>query len=95
MKDLVRSTHLVLTQNLARAIIALDHERSSMIPGADPAKFKGGVHTEVIRTKPQKESGKQKYLSKKMGGDCSPFKPFKGTTLSSILLGFYPCALYV
>ena len=36
----------ILTQDLARSIIALDRERSSMIPGADPAKFNGRVHTE-------------------------------------------------
>ena len=39
-----------------------------MISGADPAKFKGqiqrpnskgGFHTEVMRTKPQQESGKK------------------------------------
>ena len=62
----------VLTQDLVRAIVALDHKRSSMIPWADPAKFKG-----------------------RGPGDPSPFKYFKGTTLTTILLGFYPGALYL
>ena len=39
-----------------------------MIPGADPAKFKRRVHTEVIRTSHKKRVVKKKYLSKKTEG---------------------------
>ena len=67
VKDLIWSTHQVLTQDLV-------HHKdrssmwSSMIPGADPAKFKGRGPHWGDQNQSQKESGQKKYLSKKTEG---------------------------
>ena len=58
-----------------------------MVSGLIQPNSKGGVHTEVIRTKPLKKSGQKNYLSKKtegLGGGGSP-RLFKKTQDASCL----------
>ena len=92
--------HCLASRGLQKhACFPLTVDRDSCrFSGADPAKFKGGggVHTEVIRTKPQMGLVKKSTSPQKDWGGQSPFQSVQRYYINYYCTGILPlCSAFL